>query len=75
MAHEWNTVNREVHEPAELSVADVVEEIRVALATWADRDASGWTQFVEAIDKGHYHAAGTRVAHALRDMNGSPKAP
>lgn len=68
--HDWNTVNREVHEPADLTVADVVEEIRVALATM---DESTFVAFVEAIDKGNYLSAGSRLGAALRDMNNPPR--
>jgi hypothetical protein len=64
--HDWETVNREVHEPEELSVDDVVEEIRVALFKLPE---STFVEFTKAIDRADYNAVGEYIASAFGRMS------
>jgi hypothetical protein len=65
--HDWNTVNREVHEPESLTLADVVEEIRVALVDMTEAEAS---RLIRDLDLGYYATVGRTIAKRLKALGG-----
>ena len=63
--HKWATVNREVHEPSDIFLADVIEEIKSGLILKGDTIK----QLVFAIDTKRYTEAGRILAVALAALD------
>ncbi len=63
--HDWWTVNREVHQPSDIGLQEVIEEIRAA---FSGKD-NYVVKLVEMIDRKQYAAAGKVVAEMLKQLD------
>jgi hypothetical protein len=64
--HKWQTVNREVHQPEDLTIADVIEEIRAALSVMPEHE---FISLAKAIDEGNFDHVGEYVADGFTRLN------
>ena len=69
--HDWQSLNREVHQPEDIEIRDIIEEIRCVLAGASD---DAMTEIVTTLDRGDYDLFGRLLADQFR-LATSPNQP
>jgi hypothetical protein len=65
--HNWQTLNREFHEPEDLHQEDLAAEVRLAICALSDANLR---RLAYAIDNGDYQGAGRIIQSGFEHLAG-----